>query len=50
MLRAALSKVKAPLAPRSVAIVVEDPNRYADLQTRAAALGLHLWLVPASHP
>lgn len=49
VLRAALSKVKAPLTPRNVAIVVKDPSRYADLQARATALGLHLWLIPESH-
>lgn len=48
VLRAALSKVKSPLVPRTVAIVVKDPSRYTDLQARATALGLHLWLVPAS--
>lgn len=50
VLRAALSKVKAPLTPRNVAIVVTDPSRYADLQAQATALGLHLWLIPASQP
>lgn len=50
VLRAALSKVRAPLTPRNVAIVVKEPSRYANLQARATALGLHLWLVPASAP
>lgn len=50
VLRAALSRVKAPLMPRNVAIVVKDPSRYADLQTEAEALDLHLWLIPASQP
>ena len=50
VLHAALSKVKAPLTPRDVAIVVKDPSNYADLQAQAAALGLHLWLIPASQP
>lgn len=48
VLRATLAKVKAPLTPRDVAIVVKDPGRYSDLQAQAAALGLRLWLVPAS--
>jgi hypothetical protein len=47
VLRAALAKVKAPLTPRNVAVVVKDPSRYADLQAQATSLGLHL---PASHP
>lgn len=50
VLRAALSKVKAPLTPRNVAVVVKDPSRYADLQAQAASLGLHLWLIPPSQP
>lgn len=49
VLRAALSKARAPLPPRNVAIVVKDPGRYADLQAQATALALHLWLIPASH-
>ncbi|TAN02675.1 MAG: hypothetical protein EPN36_16020 [Rhodanobacteraceae bacterium] len=49
VLRAALAKVKAPLTPRNVAIVVKDPGRYADLQAQATSLGLHLRLVPTSH-
>ncbi|SRR5579875_55771 len=48
ILRAALSKVQAPLTPRNVAVVVTDPGRYADLQAQAASLGLNLWLIPAS--
>lgn len=48
VLRTALAKVKAPLTPRNVAIVVKDPGRYSDLQIRATALGLHLWLIPES--
>ncbi|TAM99439.1 MAG: hypothetical protein EPN40_05280 [Rhodanobacteraceae bacterium] len=48
VLRAALVRVKAPLTPRDVAIVVKDPSHYADLQAQATSLGLRLWLIPAS--
>jgi len=50
VLRTALTKVKAPIPPREVAIVVKDPSQYADLQAQAAQLGLRLLLIPASQP